>query len=110
MAWKISTTKTIEGILPRKPSTEPKKMMEEFGDPKAKKHAMKYAKLTKEKEEAKARNWSGKTSFLSGSRGKRPGVEKMEEIIGLISCERNEEKKRRETKVTRPKGRRSTRW
>ena len=54
--WRVTSTKTVEGLLSEKPFYESTKMMEEFCDPMTNKHAMEYAKLMKEYEEVKDRD------------------------------------------------------
>ena len=53
--WRITTTKSIEGLLSEEPSRGAKKRIEEFSDALTKKHAMEYAKMLKEYEEVKER-------------------------------------------------------
>ena len=40
--WRLTTTKTAEGLLSEKPSDESTKIMEEFCEPMTKKHAVEY--------------------------------------------------------------------
>ena len=54
--WRITTTKTVEGLLVKEPAYESKKTVEDLCETMTKKHAMESAKLMKEMEYEETRD------------------------------------------------------
>ena len=79
--WRITTTKTVEGLMSEQPSRGVTQKFESQYEPLAKKHAMEYSKLIKEFEEMK----TSVSGVNEEDEAKEKGwMNKIEEILSLM--------------------------